>query len=130
MAHSADAEYLLEKARSNRDTAEVLRKAGDYNWALVLLFYCVLRIVDAWFVENGYGKPVDHAERFDWLRTYLAPGVTPSMQRIRYDYRRLYGASKDARYEYRDFTDTEVQECLDREFGYLVSQLARKGIAL
>src|SRR5438128_1346011 len=88
---SRGAKRHIQEARENYDRYSRLLAAGDASWALVLLFYSALHLVQADAVvrnEKGRGPapPVDHTER----RAYVAHHAS----RIYPPYTRLLGASR------------------------------------
>lgn len=123
---SADAERHLQKARENYALFQELLADGTLDWAVTVLFYSAPQLVDAWFVEYGFGVPRDHQERRLWVRQHLRflwdRGRTP--------YRDLEDASRDARYNLREFTPEQVQRLHDREFGHIEAQMRNRGVGL
>jgi hypothetical protein len=119
------AQAHVDQARANFALYQKLRADGECTWALTLLFYSALHLVDAWFVQNRYGRPRDHMERGDWIRTHLASiGRRPNTH-----YPDLLSASMDGRYRLRVFTHAEVGAYEHGEFGHIKAQMAKRGIA-
>jgi hypothetical protein len=95
-----DAAAHLRKARGNFAVFADLKQSGRNDWAVTVLFYTALQLVDARFVENLGTKPRDHIERNTWVFRHLRP--------IKNRCGELYSASKDARYDLADFSTPEV----------------------
>ena len=67
-------------------------KSPDYvDWEVILLFYSACKMIDAYFIKNGYRKPENHMERNRMVRTILV--------KIAKEYGKLYDLSKTARYD-------------------------------
>ncbi|HTE20792.1 MAG TPA: hypothetical protein VK689_20695 [Armatimonadota bacterium] len=113
----------LEQARHNYSLFERLRGEGIFlDWAVTVLFYTALQLVDAHAAHNGYSASSDHMERRRYVWRYLRP--------VHARYRDFEDASRDTRYDLRRPTDQEVQRHLEREFRHLEAQLRSRGIAL
>ena len=121
-----DAERHLRKARDNFALYEQLRGEGKLDWAVTLLFYSALQLVDAWLVQNGHGTPPDHDRRRKLIMRYLSC----IWDRRRTHYKDLEDASRDARYNLAVFSDAQVQNLHDREFGHIKAQMANRDIRL
>jgi len=116
------AERLL-RARHNYSLFQVLQAGGAHlDWAVTVLFYTALQLVDAHGVQNGWVVSNDHEARRGYVKNRLAS--------IRYQYRNLEDASRDARYELWMPDAQDVQEYHDREFKHIEAQLRNRGIGL
>jgi hypothetical protein len=88
-------------AESNRQLADRLRDSGDFNWAIVLVFYSALHLVNALEVRAGqYSDDLRHPERAKFVDDFH-----PSID-VSYDH--LYQKSIMCRYwpNYRADRDT------------------------
>jgi hypothetical protein len=122
------AERHLEQARANhRLYARLLAEGTDLDWAVTLLFYTALQLVQAYFVEtaqSGWDVPHTHEHRTQRVALKL-PTVYAA-------YRFLQTRSEWARYEQDrpDPTADEVKTLDARRFGPIQSELGRLGIVL
>lgn len=67
-------------------------KSPDYvDWEVILLFYSACKMIDAYFIKNGYDKPNNHVQRNRMVKTIL-----PTIEK---EYSKLYDLSRTARYE-------------------------------
>ena len=109
----------LAEARANRAFAEGILASGDASpthlrWAVVLIFYSALHSVDAYLA--GFGRhPRNHEDRLWHLH--------PASDDIWVPYRRLYDASRHARYELRGFQPKMVREVYLEQMLPAVAQL-------
>ena len=117
----------LEKARRNYVLYERFQtEAQDPDWALTLLFYAALHLVQAYAVQDCARRnrpaPRHHTERLGYVRDRLAS--------IFRSYRRLQSGSEQARYDLVLPTSEEVQEYHDAEFAAIRTELGRRGVTL
>lgn len=91
----------LAKAESNHRLALALQTGPNPDWAVTILFYTALHLVEATLAPNVHSA--NHSERFSnvYSHRYLRP--------LAYHYRHLYDASLDSRYDCWQFTPTDVQ---------------------
>jgi hypothetical protein len=110
----------LARARRFHQAYQRLKNGQqDLDWAVIVLFYTDLHLLQAYFVEtasNAFQIPRTHDDR----RTRVGVSVTPLFQH----YRTLEGYSKDARYDpdYAPPTAEEVQELEDLDFRPIVNE--------
>ena len=99
----------------------------DLDWAIIVLFYTALHLIQAYFVEtasNAFQIPRTHDDR----RTRVGISLTPLFQH----YRTLEDYSKDARYDpdYTPPTSEELQELEGLDFAPIATELRSRGISL
>lgn len=93
----------LQQARRNEGLAQRLGipPLRTYDWAITVLFYCILHFVDAYLLDRHNITPRGHTAT--WKRGQKIPGrnddVKQYIPQIYSEYRRLYDASQWARYE-------------------------------
>jgi hypothetical protein len=93
----------LQQARRNEGLAQRLGipPLRTYDWAITVLFYCILHFVDAYLLDRHNITPGGHAAT--WKRRQKIPGrnddVKQYLPQIHSEYMRLYDASRWARYE-------------------------------
>src|SRR5258707_11570429 len=109
-----DALRHLNRARSNYTLYEKLKaEATHLDWAVTVLFYTALHLVQTFIVENaatGFDIPRDHPER-DSCISRLLPGLYVS-------YRFLSSRSQWARYhvDKPNPSREQIQEYEDQHF--------------
>jgi len=124
----ATAAKHLARARRNYQTYQRLKSSGqDLDWAVTVLFYTALHLVQAYFVEQaatGFDIPQSHQERAARIGLKLLP--------IYRHYRALEERSRRARYEpdYVPLTLKAIQAYEDLDFVPIVAELRRRGIPL
>jgi len=113
----------LQQAHHNEDLA---RKLGSqpleaYDWAITVLFYCVLHFVDAYLLDRHNITPGGHTAT--WKKGQRIPGrneyVKLHLTQIYDAYKILYDASRLARYEGAYLTPNSMgvyQNLRDNEF--------------
>ncbi|MBI3300737.1 MAG: hypothetical protein HYZ72_01455, partial [Deltaproteobacteria bacterium] len=95
----------LRQARHNEDLAQKLgnKPLEAYDWAITVLFYCILHFVDAYLLERYQIIPKGHTARLDRKTGQMTQGrndyVRLHLPGIYGAYTRLYNASMKARYE-------------------------------
>lgn len=120
---SQDSGDHLDQARHNYRLYLHLQAEGQFlDWAITLLFYTALHLVQAHAAQFGPWVPENHEERRAYIREQL--------NRLFYDYRDLEDRSRDMRYDLYPTTAEEVQSWHDLQFGRIVGFLARRGIRL
>jgi len=77
------------------------------DWVINVYFYAAVHLVEAFPAIQGIHSG-NHSERIRQIWENLRP--------VYNDYRRLYGASRRARYEVWKSTDTEVQRLISNHF--------------
>ena len=93
----------LQQARRNEGLAQRLGipPLRTYDWAITVLFYCILHFVDAYLLDRHNITPGGHTAT--WKKGQRLPGrnddVKQYLPQIYSEYRRLYDASRWARYE-------------------------------
>jgi hypothetical protein len=114
----------LEHARHNHALYERLASEGQFrDWAIVLLFYAALHLVQAHAIQHGEPlRPTSHEARREYVSRRLA-----SFAR---HYTRLRRLSEDARYERWMPDEQQVRDAHDRDFQHIVAQLRNRGISL
>lgn len=90
-------------AESNRALAERLATAGEYNWAIVLVFYSALYLVNALMVRAGeFSDDARHGTRSQFVDDYH-PAIAA-------DYEHLFQKSIMGRYLIRYRADLDTYE--------------------
>jgi hypothetical protein len=120
-----NAQDHLERARHNYRLYQQLKDGGEFlDWALTLLFYTALHLVQAYACQHGPWEPADHGQRRDYIRERL--------RRIFFDYRDLQDRSENMRYDLWMAAPDEVQEWHDQQFARIAAYLgsATRGIRL
>jgi hypothetical protein len=117
-----EAQAHLEEARGDYTLHAHLRDQGHFAWALTLLYYAAWHLMDAWMIQNGE----EHCRNHESLKKLIERRVSS----VRWQYKDLEDASRDARYELKRFTADDVQRYHDGPFGHIQAQLRRRGIAL
>ncbi len=113
----------LQQAHHNENLVHVLgsQPLEAYDWAITVLFYCILHFVDAYLLQYHNITPGGHAAtwkkrqripgRNEYVKLYL-PGI--------YDaYKILYDASRLARYEgayLSSSSESDYKNLRDNEF--------------
>ena len=121
----------IQAAKGNYGRFERLAlNPPDVGWALVLLFYSALHLVQAHALAKcptispaspSWRKvPEDHSERLKYISDHLG--------RLYADYSRLQDASQDVRYELWLPSADEVKSYHDREFAKISEHLHNAGI--
>ena len=93
----------LQQARHNEGLAQRLGipPFRTYDWAITVLFYCILHFVDASLLDHHNIIPGGHTAT--WKRGQRIPGrndyVRQHLPQIARAYQMLYTASRRARYE-------------------------------
>lgn len=96
------------------------------SWALVLLFYSAVHLVQAHAINLGATNPriivpADHLQR----RRYIAE----RLQRIIADYGELQTASENVRYSLVRYSRVEALSYYAEEFSQIVEDLHNKGVS-
>jgi hypothetical protein len=118
----------LAKARRNYKVYLDLKQKGEHlDWAVVVLFYTALHLVQAYLVENAKTKfdiPEDHRARDPCIWRKLRP--------IYNQYNTLLSRSKTARYDPSSAVTTpqELQECELQQFARIAAELSALGVKL
>lgn len=121
----ADAAAHLTKARHNFELYQKLRSERTHlDWAITLLFYTALHLVQSYACQHGPWVPRDHYERARFVNEELRP--------IYHPYRDLEDRSKNMRYDLHETTTAEVEAWHDVEFQRIAAHLGtnRRGIRL
>jgi hypothetical protein len=124
----ATAAKHLALARQNYQTYQRLKDSGqDLDWAVTVLFYTALHLVQAYFVQQAvtaFDIPQSHKERTTRIGLKLLP--------IYSHYRTLQDLSRDARYEpdHIVLTPKAVQQYEDLDFVPIAVELRQRGISL
>jgi hypothetical protein len=94
----------------NRETLAYLQVAGEAHadWAVTVLFYTALHLIDQVLYHNGRINPRNHFQR------HAAIAREPALIPIYPDYRELEHQSRRARYECARFTAEEVRRLTER----------------
>ena len=117
-------EHILEAA-ANYQRYQRLLDGGDPDWALTLLFYSAVHLVQACAEQEATRPgsppaPANHGERLDYVANRLARVFTA--------YRTLQEASEDARYDLVKRTEDEVRRFHDNEYRRLREGLQQRGL--
>ena len=130
MHASSDSDLSYEHIREAEENYEryhrLLQDERDVDWALVVLFYCAMHLVQAHAVRharklrNVDGIPADHERRNAYVHRLL-----PELYE---DYMLLQSASKDARYKRVKRSRNGVELLHDRLFETVRSRLAKRNI--
>jgi hypothetical protein len=93
----------LRKARENESLAHKLDLAlpSAANWSITILFYVAVHLVEAFFSQTSQHYKM-HTNRVS------AIGRDKQIRAIYVDFRELYTYSREARYEDKWFTPTDV----------------------
>jgi hypothetical protein len=95
----------LQQARRNEGLAQRLGipPLRTYDWAITVLFYCILHFVDAYLLQRHGIVPKGHTATRDRRTGQRIPGrndcVRLHLSQIAPAYQLLYSASRRARYE-------------------------------
>lgn len=95
----------LEQARHNEAVALQLGSptVAAYDWAITVLFYAVLHLVDAHLLQRHRVVSRGHIATWERQTRQRLPGrndhVRQYLPQIAFAYMRLYAASRRARYE-------------------------------
>jgi hypothetical protein len=105
----ASEEEHLAQFEHNLDVSQRLAAATDYDWAIVVLFYASLHLVQAWCVRN---------EQFIEGHRQREQAINGSNElfSIADQYRVLRVDSENARYRCRRFTQEEFEAIRDGVF--------------
>lgn len=102
-----------------------LEEPASLDWALVVLFYSALHLVQAHALSKGkiagINVPKTHLERDNYVDDHLGD--------IRFHYRILREASEDARYDLVKRTREEVIYIHDKHFLAVKNYLEKRGFA-
>lgn len=116
----ADAQRHVDEGRANFRLYERPRGDGGFlNWAIVVLFYAALQLVDAYNAQTGGPLFRDHSERRMYLQLDLAA--------VWLEYRRLEDESRDCRYRQWHPTNLDVEQSLKR-FQRISGHLDTQGV--
>lgn len=116
----------IEEAKDNYERyLRLLEDDRDIDWALVILFYSALHLVQAHAERHapkitGVAIPMDHHTRNDYVKRQLSE--------IYDEYMLLQNASKDARYKRIKRTREKVIDLHDNFFEPIKSGVARRNI--
>ena len=109
-----DAEHLAQ-FQHNVSVAEQLAASGNYGWAVTVLFYAGLHILQAYLVRSG-ALVESHVQRErQMLRSELLPILDP--------YTTLRNDSEEARYECRRFSREEFESIRNGSFTSVTTHL-------
>jgi hypothetical protein len=120
--------FHVDQSRRNRDLSQNLAQDGTFpEWAVTLLFYAALHLVQAHFVQTATSVaniPDNHKVRNERVRT--------TSQAIRKQYKSLYDLSIQSRYypEIPRATPAEIAHYRTSLFEPVVVELRRLGVAL
>jgi hypothetical protein len=122
---SAQARAHLDEAAANYRRYRWLLDANEPDWALTLLFYSALHLIQAYAEQEATHPgaapaPADHPAR----RAYVAD----RLRSISRAYRALQEASEDARYDLARYSAQEVREFHDDEYTRVREGLRARGI--
>jgi HEPN domain-containing protein len=93
----------IEQAVRNENLAAVVEEHGDRDWAVVMLFYAALSLVQAFFVQNGIIVRY-HSQRDAEIEK------SPDLNLVAASYRALKLHSENARYDCYRFSHEELEE--------------------
>ena len=95
----------LQQARHNEGLAQRLGIPlfRTYDWAITILFYCILHFVDVYLYQYHRIVPKGHTAIRDRRTGQRVPGrndyVTQHLSQMASAYKMLYAASRRSRYE-------------------------------
>jgi hypothetical protein len=95
----------LQQAQHNEALASQLGNPPieAHDWAITVLFYTVLQVVDAYLLQQHGRVPRGHTATWNWQTSQRNPGrndyVRQHLRQIYGTYKILYDASRLARYE-------------------------------
>jgi hypothetical protein len=106
--------HHIQEASDNYARYQMMSEQDrDLGWAVTLLFYSALHLVQA-HAERHCTRtpsnpfPVDHQSR--------DPYVANNLPEVAHEYTRLYNASMDGRYRLKKFTMEDVQRYHDQAY--------------
>jgi hypothetical protein len=115
----------VEQARRNYRLYQQLCSQDEYpDWAMTLLFYTALHLVQAYIRQYGEWFPQTHDARREFINE------DRRLEALWYDYRELYDQSRNVRYNLRSITQAEVKNFEGHQFGRIIGVLRRNGIDL
>jgi hypothetical protein len=106
----------LSKAEQNETLSLSLQGGGHNDWAVTLLFYAALHLVDAYLDPM---QPKRHTDRRNLIRN------DPVLRPIWFHYRELDDRSRDARYECLPFSGIQVSDLRSNSFEPVKRHLRR-----
>lgn len=100
-----DIDVHQQQVEHNRQTTAYLQQAGDnyLDWAVTVLFYTALHLVDQVLYHTAQLHPRNHFQR------HQAIANTAELIAIYQDYRELEHQSRRSRYECAKFTSEEIE---------------------
>ena len=117
--------HLAHSSANYRRYKRLLQTPEDAGWALVVLFYTALHLVQAHAITKcallQEPPPENHNERIKYMAQHLG--------RIEFDYLTLEDWSKAVRYEMWEPTPEEIIKYHDQEFARIKAHLAAQNIA-
>src|SRR5258708_5422545 len=114
----------LEESHKNYRRYELLQSAGETEWALVLLFYSAVPLLQSHAVHaagtaGANSAPKSHEQRLDYAYDHCGS--------IFNEYRILYEKSRDVRYDLVKMTDADLLTYHDTEFRKIRQYLELRG---
>lgn len=92
-SHGSTYQWHKDQSDHNKDTQKYLAQETPHyiDWEINTIFYSSCKLVDAYLIKHGFGKPPDHIHRRRMVRRELNP--------IRGAYKKLELLSKQSRYD-------------------------------
>jgi hypothetical protein len=118
-AQPAADEHVQQAREFFRFYERLVDEGEELGWAVVVLFYTALHLVQAYAVRRGE-RPTGHDERRGFIARKLPSLVDP--------YRRLETESQRARYRLRKPDAARLEDCYRHDFLPIVEELRSRGI--
>src|SRR5438105_848371 len=106
----------LAQYQRNVSLSRRLESLGEFDWAVITMFYAALHLTDAYLARANIHPP-KHARRRKIIANH------PALSAIWADYDGLEQESQNARYECIQVTAADVQHLRTRRFAPLEQQL-------
>ena len=112
---ASEQQHIVQAAR-NQEVAELLATGGYHDWAITALFYSAMHLIQAYLVQSGRTAN-SHWQRRQWIRnlTELRPVLAA--------FDELQAYSENARYECRNFSQSEFEVAESESYRTVVSHL-------
>lgn len=91
----------LAIASNNEDVSQLLQASNRNDWAVTVVFYAALHLVDSFFATAPF-HPSNHTDRLG------AMARSADISAVYAHFQELYDRSLDARYYGRQFSDEQV----------------------
>ena len=116
-------EHISQAQNNYQRYLRLLQTPEEAGWALVILFYAALHLVQAHAITRhpGEAPPKDHQERSIYVASHLG--------RLYADYLRLQDGSEEVRYNLWYPTRADVEPFHDKAFQNIRRHLSTLGIS-